>query len=171
MIFSLLWLVARRHSVIGVRLVEAACSSHLQRIKYSDSWRWHHHAVSKHPTPVTEWRRARIPQERKPRLHRCERLKFESFVCYYGCAIKDRLQTEIIVTKLIKITYIARDMSLLSSAGIVELLWCSDVSLPIMCLKRFIDAELMQRRNRSENRTGDRSRRKLSNKAWRNGIL
>ena len=52
----------------------------------------------------------------------CEILKFESFVYYYGCAIKDRLQTEIIVTKLIKITYIARDMSLLSSAGMLELL-------------------------------------------------
>ena len=78
---------------------------------------------------------------------------------------------EIIVTKLIKIMYIARDMSLLSSAGIVELFWSFHVSLPITCLKRFIDAELMQRRNRSENRTGDRSRRKLSNKAWRSGIL
>jgi len=169
--FSLLWGVARRHSVIGVGLVEAAFSSHLQRMKCSDSWRWHHHAILKYPIPITEWRRARIPQERKPRLHHCERLKFESFVYYYGCAIKDRLQTEIIVTKLIKITYIAWDMSLLSSAGVVELLRCSHVSLPIMCLKRFIDAELIQRRNRSENRTGDRSRRKLSNKAWKMGIL
>jgi len=171
MMLSLLWGVARRHSVIGVRLVEAACSSHLQRMKYSDPWRWHHHAISKHPTPITECRCSRIPQELKPGLHRCETLNFESFVYYYGCAIKDRLQTEIIVTKLIKIMYIARDMSLLSSAGIVELFWSFHVSLPITCLKRFIDAELMQRRNRSENRTGDRSRRKLSNKAWRSGIL
>jgi hypothetical protein len=170
MIFSLLWSAARRYSVIGVRLVEAA-SSHLQRMKCSDPWRWHHHAISKHPTPITEWRRARITQERKPRLHHCERLKFESFVCYYGCAIKDRLQTETIVTKLIKITYIARDMSLLSHVGVVKLLWCSRVSLPIMCLRRFIDAELIQRRNRSEKRAGDRSRRKLSNKAWKRGIL
>ena len=117
--------------------------------------------LSKHPTPITDWRRAHISQEREPRLHRSERLKYESFVCYYGFAIIDRLQTEIIVSKLIKITYIAWGMSLLSSAVIVELLWCSHVSLPIMCLKRFIDAKLMQRRNRSENRTGDRGRRKL----------
>lgn len=33
---SLLWGVARRRSVIGVQLIEAAFSSHLQRMKFSD---------------------------------------------------------------------------------------------------------------------------------------
>jgi hypothetical protein len=169
--FSLFGGIARLHSVIGVRCFEAAWSPQPQQMKCSDPWRWHNHDISKHQTPITEWRRARIPQERKPRLHRYEGLKFESFVYYYVCAIKDRLQTKIIVTKLIKITYIARGMSLLSSAVIVKLLWCSHLSLPLVCLKRFIDADLMQGRNRSEKRTGDRRRRKLSNKAWRSWTL
>jgi hypothetical protein len=144
--FSFLWGVARRHSVTGVRLVEAACSSHLQRMKYSDPRRWHHHAISKHLTPITEWRCALIPLERKYRLHRCERLKFESFVYYYGCAIKDRLQTEIIVTKLIKITYIARDVFVVVSwsRAIVMLSCKSAYHVSEKIHWRWIDAEAEQ---------------------------
>lgn len=59
----------------------------------------------------------------------------------------DRVRTEIVVSKFVKSTYVARGSSLLSSAVIVELLWRSQVRLPVESEKirwRWMDAEAGQ---------------------------
>ena len=137
--FPLFWDVAPRRWVISIRLVEVAWWSHLQRLKCPDPSRWitmlsrnvrHQSTIDAAPHPATT-ETSTAPLRKTDVCKSCV-LLWLSFI--------DRMQTKIWVSKLIKITYIAGGVSLLSSAVIVALLWCSHVSLPIVCQKRFVDA-------------------------------